>query len=82
VTVADIGIRRPPSGSPGPGDLLGIARDPNSHKGENGEVLVIGGGPYTGAPSLSARSALRTGADLARRRPETVARTVQGYPQT
>jgi len=83
VTVADIGIPAAAERFTGPGDLLGIARDPNSHKGENGEVLVIGGGPYTGAPSLSARSALRTGADLVRVAcPETVARTVQGYPQT
>jgi len=80
VTVADIGIPTAAERFTGPGDLLGIARDPTSHKGENGEVLVIGGGPYTGAPSLSARSALRTGADLVRVAcPETVARTVQGY---
>jgi NAD(P)H-hydrate epimerase len=80
VTVADIGIPAAAERFTGPGDLLGIARDPNSHKGENGEVLVIGGGPYTGAPSLSARSALRTGADLVRVAcPETVAGTVQGY---
>ncbi|WP_200531496.1 NAD(P)H-hydrate dehydratase [Halorubrum sp. LN27] len=80
VTVADIGIPAAAERFTGPGDLLGIARDPTSHKGENGEVLVIGGGPYTGAPSLSARSALRTGADLVRVAcPETVARTVQGY---
>jgi len=83
VTVADIGIPAAAERFTGPGDLLGIARDPNSHKGENGEVLVIGGGPYTGAPSRSARSALRTGADLVRVAcPETVAGTVQGYPQT
>jgi len=80
VTVADIGIPAAAERFTGPGDLLGIARDPDSHKGENGEVLVIGGGPYTGAPSLSARSALRTGADLVRVAcPETVAGTVQGY---
>ncbi|WP_123622067.1 NAD(P)H-hydrate dehydratase [Halorubrum sp. CSM-61] len=80
VTVADIGIPAAAERFTGPGDLLGIARDPDSHKGENGEVLVIGGGPYAGAPSLSARSALRTGADLVRVAcPETVARTVQGY---
>ncbi|MGQ3329313.1 MULTISPECIES: NAD(P)H-hydrate dehydratase [Halorubrum] len=80
VTVADIGIPAAAERFTGPGDLLGIARDPTSHKGENGEVLVIGGGPYTGAPSLSARSALRTGADLVRVAcPETVAETVQGY---
>ncbi|WP_418285085.1 NAD(P)H-hydrate dehydratase [Halorubrum sp. DTA46] len=80
VTVADIGIPRAAERFTGPGDLLGLARDPDSHKGENGEVLVVGGGPYTGAPSLSARAALRTGADLVRVAcPESVAREVQGY---
>jgi len=80
VTVADIGIPRAAEQFTGPGDLFGIDRDPASHKGENGEVLVVGGGPYTGAPSLSARAALRTGADLVRVAcPETVAREVQGF---
>ncbi|EMA69072.1 carbohydrate kinase, YjeF related protein [Halorubrum aidingense JCM 13560] len=80
VTVADIGIPAAAERFTGPGDLLGIARDPNSHKGENGEVLVVGGGPYTGAPSLSARAALRAGADLVRVAcPESVAREIQGY---
>ncbi|MUW15576.1 NAD(P)H-hydrate dehydratase, partial [Halorubrum sp. CBA1125] len=80
VTVADIGIPEAAERYTGPGDLLGLARDPDSHKGDNGEVLVVGGGPYTGAPSLSARAALRTGADLVRVAcPETVAREVQGF---
>jgi len=49
----------------GPGDLLRIPRKPvSSKKGDTGRVLVIGGGPYTGAPSLSACSAVKTGADL------------------
>jgi len=80
VTVADIGIPRAAERFTGPGDLLGLDRDPTAHKGENGEVLVIGGGPYTGAPSLSARAALRTGADLVRVAcPESVGREVQGF---
>ncbi|MFC7187097.1 NAD(P)H-hydrate dehydratase [Halorubrum yunnanense] len=80
VTVADIGIPPAAERYTGPGDLLALGRDPESHKGENGEVLVVGGGPYTGAPSLSARAALRAGADLVRVAcPETVAREVQGY---
>lgn len=41
-------------------------RDRKSHKGENGKVLVVGGSElYTGAPALSALSALRSGTDLA-----------------
>jgi NAD(P)H-hydrate epimerase len=40
--------------------------DVNSHKGENGHVLVVGGSrKYNGAPFLSAEAALRTGAGLA-----------------
>ncbi|MEM3738395.1 MAG: NAD(P)H-hydrate dehydratase, partial [Thermoplasmata archaeon] len=38
--------------------------DKNSHKGDNGRVLVIGGGPYTGAPYFVAMAAYRTGVDL------------------
>lgn len=80
VTVADIGIPDAAELYTGPGDLLPLGRDPNSHKGDNGTVLVVGGGPYTGAPALSARAALRAGADLARVAcPANVAREVQGY---
>ena len=35
-----------------------------SHKGDNGSLLIIGGGPYVGAPALSGMAALRTGLDL------------------
>ncbi|MFB6304704.1 MAG: NAD(P)H-hydrate dehydratase [Haloferacaceae archaeon] len=80
VTVADIGIPDAAERLVGPGDLLGLDRDPDSHKGENGEVLVVGGGPYTGAPALAARAAGRAGADLVRVAcPESVAREVQGF---
>jgi len=41
-------------------------RRKDSHKGDNGVVLVVGGSwLYHGAPVLSALAALRTGADLA-----------------
>ncbi|GAA0534602.1 NAD(P)H-hydrate dehydratase [Halorubrum ejinorense] len=80
VTVADIGIPAAAERFTGPGDLLGLDRDPDSHKGDNGEVLVVGGGPYTGAPTLSALAALRAGADLVRVAcPESVASAVQGF---
>ncbi|MGZ0746012.1 NAD(P)H-hydrate dehydratase [Haloparvum sp. AD34] len=82
VTVADIGIPEAAELFTGPGDLLGLARDPRSHKGEHGEVLVVGGGPYTGAPTLSARAALRAGADLVRVAcPKGVAREVQAFSE-
>ena len=51
----------------GPGDLLLMHdRSPEAHKGIGGEVLVIGGGPYQGAPWLSGLAALRSGADIVR----------------
>jgi hydroxyethylthiazole kinase-like uncharacterized protein yjeF len=41
------------------------SRNPSSHKGENGKVLVIGGNKYChGAPILSAMGAEKTGIDL------------------
>lgn len=51
----------------GPGELSVYYPRPKkeSHKGDNGSVLIIGGGPYVGAPALSGMAALRTGADLA-----------------
>lgn len=40
-------------------------RNPLSHKGENGRVLVIGGSEnYVGAPALAAMAALRSGIDI------------------
>ncbi|WP_411968643.1 NAD(P)H-hydrate dehydratase [Haloferax sp. YSSS75] len=82
VTVADIGIPSAAELFTGPGDLLALRRDPQSHKGDHGDVLVVGGGPYTGAPALAAQAALRAGADLARVAcPDHVAREVQGYSE-
>jgi hydroxyethylthiazole kinase-like uncharacterized protein yjeF len=37
---------------------------PVPEKNHNGIVLIIGGGPYIGAPALSGLAALRTGVDL------------------
>ena len=65
VVVADIGI--PPAAEffVGPGDLWLVGkRAPESHKGDSGRILVIGGGPYTGAPALTSMAALRAGADV------------------
>lgn len=67
IHVCDIGI--PPEAQlfTGPGDLLRLRyRDKNSHKGQNGRVLVIGGSKdYSGAPALAALSSLASGSDLA-----------------
>ena len=82
ITVADIGIPDAAERFTGPGDLLGLSRIPHGHKGEHGEVLVVGGGPYTGAPALAGQAALRAGADLVRVVvPEPVAREVQSYSE-
>jgi NAD(P)H-hydrate epimerase len=82
VTVADIGIPEAAERFVERGDLLRLFRDPAAHKGDFGEVLVVGGGPYTGAPALAAQAALRAGADLAYVAcPGTVAREIQGYSE-
>ena len=82
VSVADIGIPDAADLFVGPGDLLGLERDPQGHKGDFGRVLVVGGGPYTGAPALSAQAALRAGADLAFLAvPDEVADSIQGYSE-
>ncbi len=83
VRIADIGIPDAAELFVERGDLLALSRDPQSHKGDHGEVLVVGGGPYTGAPALSAQAALRAGADLVRvAAPETVVREIQGYEES
>lgn len=65
VTVADVGIPREASLYTGPGEMLLYPQGRlDQHKGEGGVVLVIGGGPYTGAPAVAGMAALRAGADL------------------
>jgi NAD(P)H-hydrate epimerase len=66
IVVCDIGIPREVELYTGPGDLLRLnGRETNSHKGQNGNVLVVGGSnEYSGAPALAALSALRSGADI------------------
>lgn len=80
-SVAEIGI--PPQAELfiGPGDLglLG-GRRPESRKGDSGRILVLGGGPYTGAPALTAMAALRAGADIVTvATPRTAAGAVSGF---
>jgi NAD(P)H-hydrate epimerase len=51
----------------GPGDVLLVAkpRSSESHKGDFGRLLVVGGSEtFSGAPTLVAQAALRTGVDL------------------
>lgn len=82
LTVCDIGIPREAEIFTGPGDLLRLnKRNKYSHKGQNGRVLVLGGSEnYSGAPSLAAMSALRSGVDLAVVAcPEIVSDSVRSY---
>ena len=65
--VADIGIPLEAEIFTGPGDLTLIPpKGSKAHKGAGGEVLVVGGGPYQGAPYIAALGALRAGADIVR----------------
>jgi NAD(P)H-hydrate epimerase len=78
VTVADIGIPAAAERFVGPGDLSQVERDAASE----GRVLVVGGGPYTGAPALAAGAALRAGAELAFLSvPEGVFEPIAGYAE-
>ena len=58
-----------------------ILRRKESHKGQNGRVLVVGGSwKYYGSPALVAKAALRVGADLAYLLvPDKIAPTVASY---
>src|SRR5207247_9028952 len=63
--VADIGTPARSAAMIGPGEFtLYPVPKSTSHKGQNGRVLVIGGGPYTGAPALVGYGALGVGGDL------------------
>ncbi|MGB7789548.1 NAD(P)H-hydrate dehydratase [Methanoregula sp.] len=66
-TVADIGIPVEAECFTGPGELTLLPpRRKTGHKGVGGHVLIIGGGPYQGAPYLAGLGALRAGADIVR----------------
>ncbi len=65
IVVANIGIPKEAVSHTGPGLFAYYPINPStSHKGDNGHLLVVGGGPYTGAPALAAMAAYRTGVDL------------------
>lgn len=81
IVVADIGIPAQAEFFAGPGDVRLVgSRSPDSHKGDSGRILVIGGGPYTGAPALTAMAALRAGADIATvATPESASKIVASF---
>ena len=65
IIIADIGIPAEAYDYVGIGDVLRYPiPEEESHKGQNGRLLIIGGGPYTGAPSMAGMAALRVGVDL------------------
>jgi NAD(P)H-hydrate epimerase len=65
MVVRSIGIPEEAERYTGPGEFVyyPIPRE-ESHKGDNGRVLVVSGGPFTGAPALVGLAAYRIGADL------------------
>ncbi|MEM3769753.1 MAG: NAD(P)H-hydrate dehydratase, partial [Candidatus Bathyarchaeia archaeon] len=66
--VKDIGLPKELENYAGPGDVSLVLkpRPPESHKGDFGRLLVVGGSEtFSGAPALVALAALRTGVDLA-----------------
>ena len=81
IFVADIGIPKEAYTDVGPGDVLRYPiPDSNSHKGMNGRLMIVAGGPYFGAPVMAATAALRTGADIVRIfTPESAANAVSTY---
>lgn len=67
IVVRDIGIPPVAAIYMGSGDLKRYPPLPeNARKGDGGRVLIVGGGPFTGAPALAAIAAVRSGADLVR----------------
>src|SRR6266568_412876 len=84
IRVVDIGIPAKIATMIGPGEfVLYPVPKASSHKGENGRVLVVAGGPYTGAPALVGYGAFGAGADLVRiATPAVAAPVVAGYSPT
>lgn len=81
IIVSDIGMPEDAYRIVGPGDMQ---RYPvpaaDSHKGDNGRLMIIAGGPYYGAPAMCSMAALRTGTDIVRLfTPASVSRTIASY---
>jgi ADP-dependent NAD(P)H-hydrate dehydratase / NAD(P)H-hydrate epimerase len=82
IIIADIGIPKKAEEYVGPGELKIYYPIPKkeSHKGDNGRLLIIGGGPYYGAPALSSFAAQRIGTDLVLiATPKKVAKAITSY---
>jgi len=81
VRVRDIGIPGDAWQRTGPGEFLFFPPPTGrGDRGRTGRVVVIGGGPYSGAPALAAFAALRSGAERATVvAPEGAAERVQSF---
>ncbi len=84
IRIADIGIPSKVTTMIGPGEfLLYPLPRATSHKGENGRLLVVAGGPYTGAPALVGFGSLGIGIDLVHiATPASAATVVASYSPT
>ena len=82
IILYDIGIPKEAETFLGKGDLLRLKkRGITSHKGNNGRVLVVGGSQdYSGAPTLAAHAAFKSGVDLVHVAcPQSVALPIRSY---
>ena len=82
VILYDIGIPKEAEIFLGKGDLLRLKKRAfTSHKGNNGRILVIGGSrDYSGAPTLAAHAAFKSGVDLVHVAcPQSVALPIRSY---
>jgi len=84
IRIVDIGIPSKVTTMIGPGEfLLYPLPRATSHKGENGRLLVVAGGPYTGAPALVGFGSLGIGIDLVHiATPASAATVVAAYSPT
>ena len=84
IRIVDIGIPSKVTTMIGPGEfLLYPVPRATSHKGENGRLLIVAGGPYTGAPALVGFGALGIGIDLVHiATPASAATVVASYSPT
>jgi NAD(P)H-hydrate epimerase len=65
LVVKDIGIPPLFEKLAGPGDVKRTYRRiTDGYKGNHGRILIVGGGPYSGAPALAALAAYAAGADI------------------
>jgi ADP-dependent NAD(P)H-hydrate dehydratase / NAD(P)H-hydrate epimerase len=81
VVVREIGIPWEAWRHTGPGEFVFFPDDARRpRRGRTGRVLVVGGGPYAGAPALAGLAALRSGAERATiLAPRGAAEQIQGF---